>query len=302
MNDVLSMFLGWTALLAGVWFLFEKSESVASQDTRLRIARWLKRLDLDVTTSRWPTTFISLFDSVFGKRHLSWLCFLRSCVASSCVVAMVLLVWAAFHWNSVRIMMKLGARASTVFVGLLIATTCMSLIPDYVSLLKTRYILQRMRGMRSYARVAGLLALDLLATGCLALGVYAGAWWSFVFLSKATGSQPMPPSLLPMVVNTILTGNFGYLFFTPPGYQGTFRVADGIPLALWFIAAFFASMWAALYALSVAAVRMAHAFGVGIAASRNLLDIEEKPITSLGWVAMLLVSIGYWIVALIHRR
>jgi uncharacterized protein len=297
MNDVPSMFLGWTALLAGVWFLFEKSESVASQDTKLRIARWLKRLDVDVTTSRWPSTFISLFDSVFGKRHLSWLCFFRSCMASSCVVAMVLLVWAAFHWNSVCIMMKLGARSSFVFVVLLTVTTCVSLIPDYVSLLKTRYILQRMRGLRSYARVAGLLALDLLATGCLALGVYAGAWWSFVLLSRATGSQPMPLSLLPLVVNTILTGNFGYLFITPPGYQGTFRVADGIPLALWFIAAFFTSMWAALYALSVTAVRMAHAFGV----ARDLLDIEKKPVTSLGWVAMLLVSIGYWTVALIHR-
>jgi len=228
MNDVPSLFLGWTALLAGVWFLFEKSESVASRETKLRIARWLKRLDLDGATSRWPTTFISLFDSVFGRRHLSWLCFFRSCVASSCVVAMVLLVWAAFHWNSVRIMTKLGPRASFVFVVLLTITTSVSLIADYVSLLKTRYILQRMRGTISFAQVVGLLALDLLATGCLALGVYAGVWWSFAFLSKATGSQSTPLSLLPLVVDTILTGNFGYLFITPPGYEGTLRVGDGI--------------------------------------------------------------------------
>jgi hypothetical protein len=301
-KDVSSIFLGWTALLAGVWFLFEKSESVASQDTKLRIARWLKGLDLDVATSTWPATFITLFDGVFGKRHLSWLCFLRSCVASSCVVAMVLLVWAAFNWNSVHIMMKLGARASSVFVVLLTFTTCMSLVPDYVSLLKTRYILRWLKTSRSYRWIVTLLALDLLATGCLALGVYAGMWWGFTVYSRATGGQSSPLFLLPLVVNTILTGNFGYLFITPPGYQGTYWIDDGIPFAIWFIAAFFTSMWAALYALSVAAVRMAHAFGIGISAFRHLLDIEKRPVSSLGWVAMLLVSIGYWAVALIHRR
>src|SRR6266542_5652251 len=245
------MFLGWTALLAGVWFLFDKSESVASQDTKLRITRWLKGLDLEVTTSSWPATFISLFDGVFGKRHLSWRCFFRSCVASSCVVAIVLLVWAGFHWNSVLLVIRLGAGAASIFVVLLTFTTCMSLIPDYVSLLKTRYILRWLKGSRSYGWIVTLLALDLLATGCLALGVYAGMWWSFSAYSRATGGQVSPLSFLPLLVNTILTWNFGYMFITPPGYHGTYRVDDGIPFAIWFIAAFFTSMWATLYALSV---------------------------------------------------
>jgi hypothetical protein len=100
----------------------------------------------------------------------------------------------------------------------------------------------------------------------------------------------------------MLTGNFGYMFITPPGHHGTYRVEDGFPFAIWFIAAFFTSMWATLYALSVAAVKIAHAFGISISAVRDLLDIEKKPVTSLGWVAMLLVSIGYWTVALTYRR
>jgi len=299
-NDLSFTFLGWTALLAGVWFLFDKSESVASQDTKLRITRWLKGLDLDATASTWPATFITLFDGVFGKRHLSWLCFLRSCVASSSVVGIALLVWAAFNWN--RIAIKYGTSGLVTFVALVVLTTCVSLVPDYVSLLKTRCIIQQMRGIGSYPWIATLLALDLFTTGCLALGAYAGVLLGFEALSKATGNQPAPVSLLPVLVGSIRTGNFGYIIPLPPGYQGVTRIEDGVPFAIWFFAAFFTSMWAALYALSVTAVRIAHAFGVGISAFRDFFDIEKKPLTSLGFVATLLVSIGFWTVAIVHRH
>ncbi len=74
--------------------------------------------------------------------------------------------------------------------------------------------------------------------------------------------------------------------------------AGGIPIGIFFGAAFFTSAWAWLYAMSGLVVKLAEYGGRGLGVLRNFLDIDKKPITSIGWVAMVLVSIGYWGLAL----
>ena len=102
---------GWLALLAGVWFLFDKAESVASHDTKLRITRWLRGIELRPMPS-WPSTFALMFDHVFGSRHLSWQCFSRSCLASAASVGILLLLWVALYPKDAHAF--LSAQAGTI--------------------------------------------------------------------------------------------------------------------------------------------------------------------------------------------
>jgi len=300
-NSPVSTFLGWIALMGGVWFLFEKSESVASPDTRLRITRWLKALEPEQVVSSWPDTFLSIFDSVFGARHLSWRCFSRSCVASCCVVATIGFVWAVFHWKTLHLALMFGEDDAFLpfmllsLISLLVVTTALNLIPDYLSLLKTRYIIQQMRGLRSRGRIVALFALDLFATGCLAIGAYIGLMSGAVAIAKATGHQAYFGHVLALVLDIVRTGNLGYIHIWSPSREvTTITLETGIPIAIWFWAAFFTSLWAGLYVLTSAAVSLSHTLGIGVAAVRYFLDIEKKPLTSLGYVAMLFVSIAYW--------
>jgi uncharacterized protein len=71
-------------VLAGsVRKLFEKVETVLADNTKLEIALWLLgRKPISPKLQSWPDTFATVFDRVFGAKHLSWKCFGRSCVAS----------------------------------------------------------------------------------------------------------------------------------------------------------------------------------------------------------------------------
>src|ERR1035437_7604901 len=71
-------------VLAGiVWKFFERVEAVLKDDTKREIAVWLLgRKKVGPKVQPWPDTFAKVFDRVFGTKHLSLKCFLRSYCAS----------------------------------------------------------------------------------------------------------------------------------------------------------------------------------------------------------------------------
>jgi len=128
----------------------------------------------------------------------------------------------------------------------------------------------------SPAWTATLLLGDLVATTVLAMGS--------VFLASMVAWQ----------VDLVASGPRVYSFIA-----GQVVVGETLAGVLG-LAAFFTSVWVWSYALSGAAVRLARSLGVGVTALRRVLDIDNKPITSLGWVAMLLASTLYWSLALVR--
>ena len=68
-----------------------------------------------------------------------------------------------------------------------------------------------------------------------------------------------------------------------------------VPWGVWVFASFFTSAWVWIYVLTGALVKMLCWFGISICA----LDIDTKPIASLGWVGMVLVSVTYWAAAIL---
>ena len=277
-------FGAWIALLSGIWFLFDKSETVASDETKRLVTQWLRKIDLASAGSGWPATFVRIFDHVFGQRHLSWRCFWRSSLASLAAVVIVSMAAAALA--------PAGATPSFITIReggwLALFTVISSIIPDYLSLLETRYLLGCMRRAPGLLRLLGLLILDLLATALIAASGLTAAWFTFSAIGGDPGAvwragvwQEIPYELLGAA---LFWGGWSLLPFPPAG--------------VWMYAAFFTSVWVWLYALSGLLVRVANPLGIGIRTLKDLLDIDEKPITSLGFVAMLLTSIVFWVVAL----
>ena len=78
--------------MGGLWILFSRAETVASPEAKAAITSWLRNVKPEGTLSNWPSTFADVFDSVFGKKHLSWRCFWRSCIASFLAVSVVGLI------------------------------------------------------------------------------------------------------------------------------------------------------------------------------------------------------------------
>lgn len=65
--------------------------------------------------------------------------------------------------------------------------------------------------------------------------------------------------------------------------------------------AFLPSLWVWLYASSGLVLKVARRFDLGFDWFKRHLDVEKKPLQSLGLVSGVLVSLTYWTIALVSR-
>jgi hypothetical protein len=290
-------FLSWTGLLAGIWFLFDKSEATASKDDKLRVARWLKSLETPDATP-WPSHFAIFFDRLFGSQHISWRRFSRSSAASVVSLSLVLLIWIALYPNQAAYALERSVfkwQAIVMFVGLAAA---INTIPDYLSLAKTRILIAHVSKNYSIFFLALTMASDVVATGVIVLlcayfattflwpiGATLALWDTSI--DPLEGLRDLYAQLLPhwrrgdfATVPTI-----GRLFSLNMGAQPCYLLC--VPWGVWTWAAFFSLLWFLTYAVAAGLLRV-------LCSMIPHLNVEEKPIASLGWVAMVAVSFVYW--------
>jgi hypothetical protein len=117
---------------------FKEVEEGLSENTKLEIAVWLLGVKTADKVQSWPDTFAKVFDRVFGKNHLSWRCFWRSAIASFTALAVSLMMASTLYPQR-----KLLGSANELGFLLMLALF-VNVLPDYVSLLETRYVLGRM--------------------------------------------------------------------------------------------------------------------------------------------------------------
>ena len=72
-------------------------------------------------------------------------------------------------------------------------------------------------------------------------------------------------------------------------------------LGIFFYSTFFTSVWVWLYAFSGLVVKLAGYLGIGFNRLKWFLDIENKPLHSLGIISMLLVTLLYLVGAGFYR-
>jgi len=131
----------WGATIGAVWFLFEKAEDTVTPEIKQGISGWLRKLDPAGRLSNWPSMFAAVFDRVFGERHLSWRCFWRSCVASLVAVIIPTLVWAAIRPVEMTSFIQQYTKGGAIW-GIFGISAILNFLPDYISLLESRYIIR----------------------------------------------------------------------------------------------------------------------------------------------------------------
>ncbi len=287
-----ALYLGTAAAAAGfVWGVFDKLEGVLSKHSKQSLHRWLVNYQGKAVTVRWSVILTQLFDSLFGKKHLSFRCFFRSSIASLIVIFFLLLVTIS------RNPQLLGFITSTVKAGmhtrvkwLYVSWFLATLIPDYISLLKTRLLLAWMRKVPGKFTVL-LLLLDFILTTVVARFSVALVFSMAVLLNvnlkpETTGFMKVAGRMW----REFLQGILSPLSF-PPISSGMSDTHIFVSVAPWFYATYATSVWVWLYVSAGLLVKGGKALDVTSNWFRSVLDIEGQPVRSIGVVASLLTFI-----------
>jgi hypothetical protein len=275
--------------LGGIVFGFFKIvESVLNEDTKLEIAVWLVGVEVGQKVEPWPETFARMFDRVFGTKHLSWKCFLRSSLASCIAIGLTLLVTFAIHERNWYVAKNIIQVGNLWFAMVVLAA---NVIPDYLSLLETRFLLSFVHRSSSSIDQLGILAVDFIITLYIAL------------VSVTYG--------LSTVLASTFNGLSGAALLNPKVLLSAFQPSELVLSArmltepgvasLWFFPAFFTSIWLWLYAGSGLLLRAARRFDVGFQWFNRRFDIERKPLQSIGLVAGVLVAVMWWAAVIVSR-
>jgi len=131
-----------------------------SPDTNANIELWLKG---DYQDS-WLKIFCDVFDKVFGKKHLSLKTFFRSAIVS---ISSVFVLYFIFS----TVFQVLGSRtpSNISLIKVLIIGGILNIIPDYISLFETRWILKKFSKFSSFIGNLGILFLDLVISATIIL-------------------------------------------------------------------------------------------------------------------------------------
>jgi len=307
------------ALFYGVMKFFDAVGDRLNEGSKKEIARWLrvKNVDTEIIADEvagWPDTFAKVFDRVFGTKHLSWRCFLRSTLASYAVVAVMWSLRALTHPG------ELGFDSLKDWLVLAAFVFVLNALPDYCSLLKSRIILRWMRISPSFYRRIVLLLAELLLTGVIGLAVtaYAGA----IVTSYAAATLTQAPSVSPIAQGRIVQLR-RKATATPTQAPSLSALASSVRAGvssvswhfwssgfnalqygmgfLWLYPTFFTTVWAFLYAGSGFLLKVARRFDIGFDWFNRKFDIEKKPLQSIGLVAGALVTLVYWTAVVVGR-
>ena len=161
----LAYIAAWLGIITGIRKLFKDTEEDVLPDFKKSVAAWIQNLKPAEKIANWPDQFAQLFDSVFGKKHFTFKCFLRSSVASYVSVILMFFIVGVLRPHEFHYML-LNSNLDFIFL-MLFAFGFLNLIPDYLSLLETRYMLHWMN--KSYSVTKSILGVlvDGLATGAI---------------------------------------------------------------------------------------------------------------------------------------
>ena len=289
-------------VLAGiVWKFFERVEAVLTDQTKLEIAVWiLDRKTLGSSLHTWPDSFAKMFDRVFGQNHLSLRCFWRSTLASYVALALVA-CFTLWHGGGLKRLYQVeqeGLPQKTILIALVALLS--SVLLDYVSLLKTRWLLFLMESRQS-SLLRCLLLISDFCIDCLVGGVATFiAFNLFVNGSVIVDVFQHVPSAAKLGVMRYAQALFD---FSDPVRTARAILHDSVS-TLWFAPVFFTSIWLWLYAGSGFLLKAARRFA-GFDRLFNWftvkVDIEKKPLQSIGLVAGALVAVVYWAAAIVSR-
>jgi hypothetical protein len=287
----------WLALVGSVWALFALAEEHIATPHRVQITRWLRG-----QSPYWPATFVAVCDSVFGPPTLSGAYVLRACIASHIAAFLALCLSGVFYPGTSGLMLLVLFLYAPALVGSL---ALVNLLPGSLALLVHRALLQRVSDGQGPPRVGTWLVLAGATTGVLAV-LACTLGFLVVFVGNGVHALQKPVTWIIGYVESVIKDTAGGLSALQEAVRLQPIIMPGMAFpsfGIWLYAPCFPFVWVWLYLLSGVLIRGATACGL-IRASRRtlgLLDIDARPLHTLGAVAVGVVSVVYW-TALLWRR
>jgi len=279
-------------LVAGsVYGVFELGERLASQRFKDDLSKWL--LTFDVQKARaLPDGTQELFERIFGERHFSLKCFVRSAafsVGAMAFLSIVLLLinplsfitsFSIIHERYEQGVRDLDVNLTTWWVAFLIFAglwLLWSIVVDYISLFKTRVILKLLVWMHQKYIIATIatLAMDYLSYRAL------------FFIGMMIVSVPWDLAIMGFYNQERSFSELWEAYF--------FQILPASREAVGFVmywAGFAPSIWMWLYVFALFVTRGLLRSERIINSLRYFLDVEKAPLRSIGAVAATLAFIA----------
>jgi hypothetical protein len=291
----------WGACIGGVGVFFAILEGVASDTTKATVRRWLQEAGPGEETGLgWPTAFIASFESMFGRR-LNLKDFGKSCIVSLGCILILTYVWRRFNPEIINAYFYLSTLDVRIFI-VICMPVFFNFLPFYISLLKSRYIVEKLGKIYLYRNKFRtsllILYLDIILT-------YIIASLAFFVILYYKNSFEQKLYLAMGLITADYTGHKALTTrYTPKNPLEVFLFSAEVFLlsatspyhhyGILFYSTFFASIWIGLYVVSGFIIR--HVRGsIGI-----LLPINSKPILSLGCVSIIVLTILFIALALFY--
>jgi uncharacterized protein len=216
-----------------------------SKDAKETLSLWL----WGEYESTWSQHFCKFFDTVFGKNHLSWQCFIRSSIASMLTVIFLYILFSEV-FGVLEAKQRIGDNLT--FTRALILGAVINIIPDYISLFETRWLLKKFGQLKLLTLQLAVLLIDAIFTASI-------AWISINLFQLLTGDAPLS-SVEVLALFSIFS--------------------------LFFYSTFITSVWAWIFFISTGIMRLFARTGL-----KHLLDIESKPVSQIALAGAAIIFI-----------
>lgn len=275
-------------------------EADVRPEARRQIADFLKSPPIDHASFRAVGLVKQLFDITFGERQWSFRCFCRSCLSSAVFVLSVLLIFTLKHGPDIVWPHDSDHRpypAWAVLIANILPFLLFSILPDYVSLAKARWILRWMAQSTALMAIILAIAFDVVLSYAVSMMFYYSitlpiygigelcATYQYYEGPVACGNPDNPIDFIWMMV-TISSDMFWFATHS----VSKFPLSNVIAFAVG-VSTVLTSVWTVLVIVAIALLRFAVGLNLAFGVARWLFDVDRHPIKVLGRVW--LGSVGY---------
>ena len=274
----------WLGFTWGVFRIFKEFGEAAPDKTKQELANWMLNIN-KMETPPLHLYFIYLFDYIYTLRHLSWKCFYRSTITSILIYSSSLasLVIFSLLLNDDLFMLSFIDSDYVEFALIyVIVFLVLNLVPDYFSLLQTRYTLKLLKNSKRIKRWVLVLVMDLVFSMLIFILLLAYPsyeiyelieyWRTFMGGEKKSFvefyTSELEHNVLPILIPSI-------------------------------ISSFFTSIWLWLFVLAGIVSKCLSFSKLGFRLLTQHLNVKQKPFRSLGIILTIIMTIVYSVIIVI---
>lgn len=259
LNQLTLLVVSWATVIGGLYILFDQADKTIQDPARRALTAWIR--SIGAPPAHWTLTasMRDTIDAVFGLRALSFRFLTSTAVFSGFVTVALLFGWWAFAPDEL----------SRVEPAMLVAQYVVHLLPMYLAILKTRWLVSRNLDGGSL-NVPTLIVWDLVLTFPLYTVLNSA-------MALLNGNSAVALKLLDPLFTLGALAHWKAL-----NLGGDYVPAEGLLLLTPFATSF--GIW--LFAGVSMALRGSEQIQTWLTVSRKSLVVDEHPFSALGTVAI----------------